>query len=293
MSVADLVVIAGGAAAIALLSWFFFGPKKASQAEMVGRVQEVKVTVKGGYSPDLIKVRQSVPLRIVFDRQESGECTSRVVFPDFALNRPLPAYATTAVEFTPTKSGRFGFACGMNMVHGTLVVEPSSGGGDGHADQAPEAAPAASEEAFADANEAGEDREMAERKAEIADLTRRVAIGAVLTAPVLFAAMADALFGASWVPSPLLNHWVQLALVAPVYVYCGWPIHRIGWLSLVHRAAEMNALITLGTTAAFAYSLVVTALPWLLPADLRQVYFEAVGVIITLILLGRLFEARA
>ena len=51
----------------------------------------------------------------------------------------------------------------------------------------------------------------------------------------------------------------------------------------------MNALITVGTTAAFAYSLFVTALPGLLPADLRQVYFEAVGVIITLILLGRLF----
>ena len=296
MSIADLVVIAGGVLAIGLLSWFFFGPKEARQAEMVGRVQEVRVTVKGGYSPDLIRVRQSVPLRIVFDRQESGECTSRVVFPDFALNRQLPAYASTAVEFTPDKSGRFGFACGMNMVHGTLVVEPAPGDGnghDGHRDEAPVATAAAPLEPHLEVDATGDDPEMAERKAEIADLTRRVAAGAALTAPVLLAVMADSFFKASWVPSILLNHWVQLALITPVYLYSGRPIHRIGWLSLIHRAAEMNALITIGTTAAFGYSLFVTALPSLLPGDLRQVYFEAVGVIITLILLGRLFEARA
>src|SRR6266705_4195693 len=76
-------------------------------------------------------------------------------------------------------------------------------------------------------------------------------------------------------------------------IYAGWPIHRTGWLSLAHRQAEMNSLITLGTSAGFAYSLVVTVAPAILPAGLRDVYFEAVGVIITLILLGRLFEARA
>src|SRR3989475_9873636 len=126
MNFPDIAVIASGIVLIAFLAWFFFGPKKARQAELVGQVQQVRVLVQGGYSPNLIRVRQSVPLRIVFDRQESGECTSRVVFPEFALNRSLPAMAKTAVEFTPDKSGRFGFACGMNMVHGTLVVEPAS-----------------------------------------------------------------------------------------------------------------------------------------------------------------------
>jgi Cu+-exporting ATPase len=294
MDVADVVVIAAGVASIGVLSWYFFGPKKARQAELVGHVQEVKVTVKGGYSPDVIRVRQNVPLRIVFDRRESGECTSRVVFPAWALNRALPAYATTAVEFTPERSGRFEFACGMNMVHGTVVVEPSSGppAGNGHTVQAPVEAPPPTA-AHAETTAAGEDSEMAERRTEIRDLSRRVAVGAVLTAPVLLAVMADGFLHASWVPPILLNHWVQLALIAPVYLYCGWPIHRIGWLSIAHRAAEMNALITVGTTAAFAYSLVATVAPGLLPAEVRQVYFEAVGVIITLILLGRLFEARA
>src|SRR6266852_734412 len=126
MNFPDIAVIASGIVLIGFLAWFFFGPKKARQAELVGQLQQVQVLVKGGYAPNLIRVRQSVPLRIVFDRQEGGECTSRVAFPDFALSRLLPAMAKTTVEFTPDKSGRFGFACGMNMVHGTLVVEPAS-----------------------------------------------------------------------------------------------------------------------------------------------------------------------
>jgi len=132
-----------------------------------------------------------------------------------------------------------------------------------------------------------------ERRGEIADLTRRVSIGAVLSAPVLFAVMAHEVFGAGWVPGLLLDRWWQLALISPVMFYAGWPIHRTGALTLRHRAADMNSLITLGTSAAYGYSLLVTLAPGLLPADVRDVYFEAVGVIITLILLGRLLEARA
>ena len=133
----------------------------------------------------------------------------------------------------------------------------------------------------------------AERQAEIADLTRRVIAGAVLTLPVLFAVMASEVLKAGGVPSALLNHWVQLALITPVMFYTGWPIHRTGWLTLAHRSADMNSLITLGTVAAYSYSLLVTVAPGLLPAGVRGVYFEAVGTILTLILLGRLIETRA
>ena len=137
------------------------------------------------------------------------------------------------------------------------------------------------------------DTEAAEREAEVRDLLRRVTLGAVLTAPVLFAVMATEVFGATWVPTLLTDHWLQLALIAPVFFYVGWPIHAIGWRALRNRSAEMNTLITIGTSAAFAYSLLVTLAPGLFPADVRDVYFETVGVIITLILLGRLLEARA
>ncbi len=293
MTVADIVVVVAAVAAIAGLGWFFFGPRRARMAQLDGGVQRVAVTVRGGYSPDVIKVRQGLPVEMVFDRQESGDCTSHVVFPDLQLSAATPAYKRTTVRFTPAQSGSFGFACGMNMIHGTLVVErgeePVVPNGDEHpAEQA--APPQATAAAAAVDVEAAQAEE---RRTEIADLTRRVLIGAVLTAPVLFAVMAQSLFGAHWVPAVLLNHWVQLALITPVMFYTGWPIHRTGWLTLAHRGADMNSLITLGTTAAYGYSLLVTVAPRLLPADLREVYFEAVGVILTLILLGRLFEARA
>jgi Cu+-exporting ATPase len=289
VTIADLLVIIGAAGALAGVAWFFFAPRASVRAELHGGVQEATVVVKGGYSPDVIRVRAGVPLRLHFDRQESGDCTARVVFADFALARSLPANATTVVELTPTSPGHFGFACGMNMVHGTLVVEDAA-----ETSPPPEldVQPAQPREtAIEDPRD--DDREAAATRAEIADLTRRVVVGALFTAPVLFAVMATELFKVDWVPAFLMNRWLQLALIAPVMAYTGWPIHRTGWLTLRHRAADMNALITLGTSAAFAYSLVVTLAPSLLPSDVREVYFEAVGVILTLILLGRLFEVRA
>ena len=288
MSGGDVTVLVLAVLAIAGLGWYFFAPRKGHTAELAGGVQRIEVTVKGGYRPDLIHVRQGVPLEIVFDRQESGECTNRVVFADLGVNAGLPAHARTTVRLRPDRAGTFGFACGMNMVHGTLVVDPADHPGD---DPGEPATPAIGEAGTSPAD--AEAADMAERRAEIADLSRRVIIGAILTAPVLVAVMAHEMFRAGWVPGILLNHWVQLALIAPVMCYAGWPIHRIGWLALAHRSAEMNSLITLGTTAAFGYSLLVTVAPGVLPAEVRDVYYEAVGVIITLILFGRLLEARA
>jgi Cu+-exporting ATPase len=124
----ELLVSAVGGVVIVVLAWFFFGPRQARRAEVWGGVQRVEVTVKGGYSPDLIRVQQGVPLRLVFDRQESSDCSARVVFPDFGVSRSLAAFGRTTVELLPERSGEYGFACGMNMLHGTLVVEPSGNG---------------------------------------------------------------------------------------------------------------------------------------------------------------------
>ncbi|GLV95157.1 MULTISPECIES: heavy metal translocating P-type ATPase [Streptomyces] len=303
MGAVDVTVVVAAVVLIGGLGWYFFGPRRAGAARLEGGLQRVDVTVRGGYSPNLIKVRQGTPLELVFDRQESGECTSRVVFPDLKVSAGLPAHTRTTVRLAPDRPGTFGFACGMNMIHGTLLVEPAEGvttvdapHPDGHGTTAPppsrparETPPSGPERSAAEAEAA----DIAERRAEIKDLTRRVAVGAVLTAPVLFAVMAHELFGADWVPGWMLNHWVQLALITPVMFYTGWPIHVTGWLTLRHRAADMNSLITLGTSAAYGYSLLVTAAPAVLPEDVREVYFEAVGVILTLILLGRLLEARA
>ena len=124
---ADLVVIAAGVTLSAFLWWFFFGPKRAGSARIASGVQDVKVVVKGGYSPSVIRVRQGVPLRLTFDRQESGDCTSRVVFADLGVSKTIPAFGSATLEFTPDRVGEFDFACGMNMIHGTLVVEPALG----------------------------------------------------------------------------------------------------------------------------------------------------------------------
>src|SRR5699024_2452730 len=89
--------------------------------------------LRGGYSPDLIEVQAGMPVRLLFDRQESGDCSSRVMFPDFKINQGLPANTVTAVEFTPTSAGEYGFACGMNMLQGRVRVvgeqSPESTGG--------------------------------------------------------------------------------------------------------------------------------------------------------------------
>src|SRR5262245_59630450 len=316
MSATDVAVVVATALGLAALCWFFFGPRRAGTAALTGDVQRVEVTVRGGYRPDVIRDRQGVPLELVFDRQESGECTSRVVFPALRESAAQPAYQRTTVHLQPTEPGVVTFACGMNMVHGKLVVEPADAhGSNGSPPAAAAAAPVATRPEPAtpavaeQAIEHGAHREAepppprtaaeeeaadaAERRAEIADLTRRVVVGAVLTAPVLIAVMLESLLGEDRVPGLLLEPWFQLALITPVMLYTGWPIHRIGWLSLRNRTAEMNTLITLGTTAAYGFSLLVTVAPGLLPADVREVYFEAVGVILTLIVLGRLLEARA
>src|SRR4029450_6770839 len=94
-------------------------------ADLGDGVQKIAVTVKGGYSPDHIRARQGVPLEIEFDRQESGECTNRVVFADLGVNAGLPAYAKTTVRLRPDRAGKFVFACRMNIVHDTLIVDPA------------------------------------------------------------------------------------------------------------------------------------------------------------------------
>ncbi|MFB9619717.1 heavy metal translocating P-type ATPase [Brooklawnia cerclae] len=305
----DVLVLALAAALTVGLGLFFFGPRRAGRAEVDDGVQIAHVTVKGGYSPQVLEVTRGMPVRLLFDRQESGECSSHVVFPDFRIDRVLPAYETTSVEFTPDQAGEFGFACGMNMLHGTLRVTeagstsslPEGGSvavierpGNGTPGQPPVAGAGNSGAAGGQPRSAGDEQaaEDAARAGEITELRRRVSVGAVLSAPVLIAVMAH-MFGATWVPGFLLNPWVQFALIAPVMVYTGWPVHRTGWLALAHRAPEMNSLVTLGTVAAFGYSLVVTIAPGVLPAGSREPYYEAVGTILTLMLLGQLLEARA
>jgi plastocyanin domain-containing protein len=124
---AEVGVIVGGLLLIGFILWYFFGPREAVAAQLTATgVQEVRVTVKGGYAPDVIVVKQGKPVRLDFYRDETASCSEQVVFGDFGIARELPAYKTTSIEFTPDKAGEFTFACGMNMMRGKLVVEQSA-----------------------------------------------------------------------------------------------------------------------------------------------------------------------
>lgn len=124
MDATEIVVAAGGIASIAFVLWYFFGEREATAATVgEGGVQQIKVTVKGGYSPDVIVVKKGVPVRLDFYRDETASCSERVLFGDFRIARDLPAFKTTTIEFTPEREGEFTFTCGMNMMRGKLIVE--------------------------------------------------------------------------------------------------------------------------------------------------------------------------
>lgn len=124
MPLTTWLVVAAGLAAIAWVNWYFFlAPRRAVTAAPNAGVQVATVIVKGGYEPADIRVRHGVPVRLDFDRQETDSCSEEVVFPDFGIRRPLPAFAKTAVEFTPSNPGVYPFTCGMGMLHGTVTAE--------------------------------------------------------------------------------------------------------------------------------------------------------------------------
>jgi plastocyanin domain-containing protein len=124
MDTAEVFVVVAAIAAIGFVLWYFFGEREATAATVDERgVQEVKITVKGGYSPDVIVVKAGKPVRLDFYRDETASCSEQVVFGDFGVARDLPAFKTTTIELTPTEAGEFTFTCGMNMMRGKLVVE--------------------------------------------------------------------------------------------------------------------------------------------------------------------------
>jgi Cu+-exporting ATPase len=122
---ADRIAAAGvGVLLLAAIYVFFFGKRRGAVAaqERAG-AQEVTVVVRGGYTPDLIVARRGVPLKLVFDRRETSPCSDEVVMPEFGIRRALPAFAKTALEIVPERPGEFEFSCGMNMLHGKILVE--------------------------------------------------------------------------------------------------------------------------------------------------------------------------
>jgi P-type Cu+ transporter len=136
---------------------------------------------------------------------------------------------------------------------------------------------------------------------ELADMSRRFWIGLVLALPVFVLEMGGhipALGLHNLVPMQT-SIWIQFALSTPVVLWAGWPFFQRGWASLVSRHLNMFTLISLGTGAAYLYSLVATFAPGIFPAGFHgmdgtvAVYYEAAAVITVLVLLGQVLELRA
>jgi Cu+-exporting ATPase len=125
MSAMEWAVLAGGIAAIAWVNWYFFLSKREATVPGAGAggVQEVEVVVKDGYAPSQVRVRRGVPVRLVFDRQESTGGSEEVVIAGLGVRRPLPAFERTVVEFTPREVGMYEFTCGAGRLRGRIVVE--------------------------------------------------------------------------------------------------------------------------------------------------------------------------
>jgi Cu+-exporting ATPase len=136
---------------------------------------------------------------------------------------------------------------------------------------------------------------------ELASMMRRLQVGVALTLPLLAIMVSDLL------PGHPLQHllqgqglgWTEFALATPVVLWGGWPFFERGWASIVHRSLNMFTLISMGTGAAYLYSLTAVAAPSLFPASFRDasgnlgLYFEAAAVITVLVLLGQVLELKA
>jgi P-type Cu+ transporter len=135
---------------------------------------------------------------------------------------------------------------------------------------------------------------IADDHSELDDLTRRFWIGAVLTLPVLLLAMGEMVPGLKQLVGERTSLLIQFVLSTPVVLWAGWPFLAKAWRSVINRSPNMFTLISLGTSAAFVFSVV-----HLFFADAghgdhgANSYFEAAAVITVLALLGQVLELRA
>ncbi len=133
------------------------------------------------------------------------------------------------------------------------------------------------------------DAERSAREAEQRYQKIKFVVGAVLSAPVLLGGMSHIL---PWVPPALQNPWLLLILTTPVQFWVGGQFHRGFLHDLRYRSASMSTLVSVGTSAAYFFSVAVTLWPHVFPAH-GVTYYDVSAVVITLVVLGRWLEARA
>ncbi len=134
-----------------------------------------------------------------------------------------------------------------------------------------------------------------EETGELRDMTRRFWFASALTVPLVLAVMSDMLPGQpiSSLLSPRLRSLLELIIASPVCLWAAWPFYVRAVQSVKNRSLNMFTLIGLGVSVAYVYSVIAAVMPGIFPASFRaesgrvDTYFEAAGVIVTLILLGQ------
>jgi P-type Cu+ transporter len=135
-----------------------------------------------------------------------------------------------------------------------------------------------------------EDREQALRRQENRLLQLKFLVGAALSVPVLVGSMHEVF---TWAPHWLRSPWLLLALTTPVQFWVGGQFHRGFVKELAHGSLSMNALVSIGTSAAYFFSVAVTLWPHRFMAAGAMPYYEASALLMTFLVLGRWLEARA
>ena|SRR3989338_2406244 len=121
MSVDKIFVLIFSGLGIIFTYWFFL--MKKDQEAVVVNANSIDITVKGGYSPEVISIPKGKQTTLNFIRKDPNSCLEEVVLPDFKIRTYLPMNETTPIQITPAKSGTFEISCGMNMFHGKIIVQ--------------------------------------------------------------------------------------------------------------------------------------------------------------------------
>lgn len=129
LELALLLALLGGLLALGSFAWR--RRRNATNRVAPGPTQEVDVVINGRYQPDVVVVRQGIPVKLNFFRKEDNPCSEWVIFSEFNVRRRLPAHKNTAVAFVPTKEGEFLFTCQRGMYRGKLVVKKEAPGSRG------------------------------------------------------------------------------------------------------------------------------------------------------------------
>ncbi|HEY2359709.1 MAG TPA: heavy metal translocating P-type ATPase [Candidatus Angelobacter sp.] len=138
-----------------------------------------------------------------------------------------------------------------------------------------------------------------EDNSELQSMQLRFWVGVALSIPLLAISMGGMAAGSPHNLPVGWMEWLQLALATPVVLWGGWPFFQRGWTSLVNRHLNMFTLIAMGTGTAYLFSLIATLAPGIFPPSFLghggrpEVYFESAAIIVTLVLLGQVFELRA